>query len=50
MRAQEIKKKAAEEGKDEGQEFAWKETVDMVRAAAGHTRQLSLMLDLLSKR
>lgn len=50
MRAQEAKKKAAEEGNDAGQEFAWKDTVDMVRAAAGHARQLSLLLDLVGNR
>jgi hypothetical protein len=49
MRAQE-EKKAAEEGKERGNDFAWKETVDMIRGAAGHARQLSLLLDLMGNR
>lgn len=52
MRAENAKrsKNDAEREKASEDTFVWKESVDNVRAAAHHARQLSLLLELLGKR
>jgi hypothetical protein len=48
--AKRSKSEAEEGGKAGSDKFVWKESVDNVRAAAHHARQLSLLLDLMGKK